>query len=151
MNLQLQISLLLLEDQIKHYQALLTFLRSPFGRCRRKRTTGCFFYWSALKMVKCQTLRKFWHLEPLGADQSKKNTLYIRFGVKPQENHLFLAAMRRTQQRKETKPRKLSGHLLRRRYIQSSKYPIFSEREWQRESFETLRVEIWKWRGGKWT
>ena len=25
--------------------------------------TGCFFYWSALKMteVKCQTLRKFWH------------------------------------------------------------------------------------------
>ena len=28
-----------------------------------KRTTGCFFYWSALKMTKCQTLRKFWHLE----------------------------------------------------------------------------------------
>ena len=23
--------------------------------------TGCFFYWSALKMTKCQTLRKFWH------------------------------------------------------------------------------------------
>ena len=22
-----------------------------------------FFYWSALKMTKCQTLRKFWHLE----------------------------------------------------------------------------------------
>ena len=65
---------------------------------------GVFFYWSALKMTKCQTLRKFWLLEPLGADQSKKNTLYIRFGVKPQEKHLFLAAVRRTQQRKETKP-----------------------------------------------
>ena len=25
--------------------------------------TGCFFYWSALKMIKCQTPSKFWHLE----------------------------------------------------------------------------------------
>ena len=25
--------------------------------------TGWFFYWSALKTTKCQTLRKFWHLE----------------------------------------------------------------------------------------
>ena len=24
---------------------------------------GGFFYWSALKMTKCQTFRKFWHLE----------------------------------------------------------------------------------------
>ena len=28
-----------------------------------KRCRGCFFYWSALEMTKCQTLRKFWHLE----------------------------------------------------------------------------------------
>jgi len=27
------------------------------------RTNRVFFYWSALKMTKCQTLRKFWHLE----------------------------------------------------------------------------------------
>ena len=57
---------------------------------------GVLFYWSALKMTKCQTLRKFWHLELFWWDllcnltlrtfrgrPVKKTTLYMLYTYVP--------------------------------------------------------------------
>ena len=51
-----------------------------------------------------QTLSSLTDIFEIFLWQVSKKTYYIRFVVKPQEKHLFLAAVRRTQQRKETKP-----------------------------------------------
>ena len=42
---------------------------------------GVFFYWSALKMTKCQTLRKFWHIELFRWD------LFVILKGRPVKNH----------------------------------------------------------------
>ena len=48
---------------------------------------GVLFYWSALKMTKCQTLKKFWHLELFWWDLLCNLTLCHFLGRTGQKNH----------------------------------------------------------------
>ena len=99
-----------------------TFCRN-LNFCLCVHLQGGFFYWSALKMTKCQTLREFWHLRlfrwdllcNLTLDQSKKPPCKRNKWRKKLDNKNYRAQNRRLRgpSLQRTRARKMKEERLR--------------------------------------